>query len=346
VTVPLRECLARLGTGQNLSTDAVRDAIDSIMDGDDVAQPLIAALLTGLAVKGETADELLGVLSAVRARMVSPFSLTRPDDGPLLDTCGTGGDLAHTFNISTAAAIVVAACGVRVAKHGNRAASGSSGSSDVLACLGIKLDPSPDILRRCLDDLGITFLFAPRFHPSLGAVAPIRRLLPFRTVFNLIGPLANPASPTHQLIGVSAARPADLMAESLTRLPIRRSAVVTGAKGLDEVSLDGPTVVRLVESGEVSCMTWEPEDFGLPRTGTEGVKVGGPEESASVIREILQGRDGPARWLVLANAAASLWVVDPSESLRSAVDRAAMAIDSGAASKLLAAWSSLSQLEG
>ncbi|WZO96907.1 anthranilate phosphoribosyltransferase [Isosphaeraceae bacterium EP7] len=342
MTAPLRDCLARLGAGLNLSTEAVRDAVDSIMAGEDISPSLIAAFLTGLAVKGETADELLGVLSAVRARMASPFN-PLPGDVPILDTCGTGGDLTHTFNISTASAIVVAACGVRVAKHGNRAASGSSGSSDVLSCLGLKLDPGPEILRCCLEELGIAFLFAPRFHPSLGAVAPVRRQLPFRTVFNLIGPLANPASPTHQLIGVSAARPADLMAEALTRLPIRRSAVVTGAKGLDEVSLDGPTVVRLVEGGEVSCMTWQPEDFGLPRTGTEGVRVGGPEESAGIIRSVLEGHDGPARWLVLANAAAALWVVDPSGGLTAGVKRAQEALDSGRAARLLSDWTALSQ---
>ena len=209
---------------------------------------IAAAFLTALRVKGETADELEGAVAAVRERMIRWES--GMDAAPLLDTCGTGGDGAGTVNISTAAAIVVAACGVPVVKHGNRAATGLSGSSDVLAVLGVATDLGPALSRRCLAELGIAFLFAPRFHPGLVRLAPVRRQLPFRTIFNLVGPLCNPASPSHQLVGVPDENQAELVAQVLSRQEhIHRAVVVTGCDGLDEVTLDGPTQVWVVEAG-------------------------------------------------------------------------------------------------
>ncbi len=243
------------------------------------------------------------------------------------------------MNISTAAAIVVAACGVPVVKHGNRAASGNSGSSDVLSALGVAADPGPDVLRRCLAELNIAFLFAPRFHPGLKSVAAVRRQLPFRTVFNLVGPLCNPACPAYQLVGTPSEVQADLLAAVLARLDhVRRAAVVSGSDGLDEVTLDGPTAVRVVESGQIRLESWLPDDFGLEPRSAQDLRVNGPEESAERIRRTFEGEQGAIRDYVLANSAAALWVAGMS-SLREGVARAAVAIDSGAAAGLLAQWS-------
>jgi anthranilate phosphoribosyltransferase len=331
----LSRCLQALSRGETLSADEAERAIGSLLDGG-VAEPLAAALLTALRVRGETADELEGAVRAVQGRMIrweSPIPSER-----LLDTCGTGGDGAGTVNLSTAAAIVVAACGIPVVKHGNRAASGNSGSSDVLTALGIAADPGPEALARDLSEWNIAFLFAPRFHPGLRHVAAVRRLLPFRTLFNLVGPLCNPASPAYQLIGTPDEGLADVMAAVLARMPhIRRAAVVTGSDGLDEVTLDGPTRVLVVESGVVRSSSWTPDDFGLVRQGPSGLRVAGPEDSADRIRRTLAGEPGPVRDYLLANAAAALSVVEAC-SLTVAIGRAAAAIDSRAASVLLERW--------
>ena len=264
----------------------------------------------------------------------------------MLDTCGTGGDGAHTVNVSTATAVVLAACGVRVVKHGNRAASGSSGSSDVLHQLGVTIDVDTQTLRRCLDELGIVFLFAPRFHPGLQQVAPIRRLLPFRTIFNLVGPLCNPASPTHQLVGVPGEPQARRMAQVLARSDsLHRALVVTGSDGLDEVTLNGTTRVLVVEPGTIREQTWAPEDFGLPRVNSLELKVAGPGETAQRLRQMFQGEPGPVRLIVLANAAAALWALAPG-SLPESVARAAHALDSVPAARLVERWSSLTRGEG
>ena len=330
-------CLQALSNGATLSSDETECAIGSLLDGG-VAEPLAAALLTAIRVRGETADELEGAVRAVRRRMIGwegPISSDR-----LLDTCGTGGDGAGTVNLSTAAAIVVAACGIPVVKHGNRAASGNSGSSDVLTALGITADPGPDFLARSLAELNIAFLFAPRFHPGLRQVAAVRRQLPFRTVFNLVGPLCNPASPAYQLVGTTDEARAGLMAAVLARMPhVRRAAVVTGSDGLDEVTLDGPTRVLVVESGVVRSVSWAPDDFGLVRQAAASLRVEGPEDSADRIRRTLAGEPGPVRDYLLANAAAAIWVVDQSP-LREGASRAAAAVDSGAAVGLLQRWAS------
>ncbi len=265
---------------------------------------------------------------------------------PLLDTCGTGGDGADTVNISTATAIVVAACGVPVVKHGNRAATGRSGSSDVLSALGVAVDLEPGLSRRCLAELKIAFLFAPRFHPGMARVAPVRRQLPFRTIFNLVGPLCNPAFPTHQLAGVPNEIHAQLLAEVVVRQPhICRAAVVTGWNGLDEVTLEGPTRVLVIESGRIRRDVWEPKDFGLPRTDVAAIKVRDPAESAVRLAGVFDGERGPVRDYVLANTAAALWVTG-TYSLREGTDRAAIAIDSGAAARLLDRWRQLARSVG
>lgn len=330
------ECLRSLANDELVSAEQVERAIGSLLDGE-ASDAIAASLLTAIRLRGETVEELDGAVRAIRARMTawdSPIPRDR-----LLDTCGTGGDGAGTVNLSTAAAIVVAACGVPVVKHGNRAASGNSGSSDVLTALGVATDPGPEILARCLRELNLGFLFAPRFHPGLSRVAAVRRQLPFRTLFNLVGPLCNPASPAYQLVGTTDPGRANLMAMVLERMShVRRAIVVTGSSdGLDEVTLSGATRVLVVEAGAVRHELWHPEDFGLARQGTEGLRVSGPDDSAERIRQTLRGEPGPVRDYVLANAAAALWVVEPCP-LPDAVARAAAAVDSGAAAGLLERW--------
>ncbi len=329
-----------IGSRGDLTEAQASAAVAAIMEGD-APESLVGAFLATLRLKGETAEELTGAVGAIRARMVGaePFvGLTAT-----LDTCGTGGDGANTLNISTASAVVVAACGVPVAKHGNRSASGNSGSSEVLAELGVDIEAPLDTLRRCLDDLGITFLYAPRFHPGLRHAAPIRRLLPFRTIFNMIGPLANPAGPAYQLIGVPDPRQADLMAHAIARIGVTRAAVVTGHGGLDEVSLNGPTRVLWVEAGTVEARSWRPGEFGLAKVSADELRVSGPIESASRIRALLNGQAGPDRDIVLANASASLLVAGRTGSLAEGVVLAAEAIDQGRAATLLDRWAEMSR---
>ncbi|MHB1560463.1 MAG: anthranilate phosphoribosyltransferase [Isosphaeraceae bacterium] len=332
-------CLNRLIAGSSPSADEMERALGAVLDGK-TGDAAAAALLTAVRLRGETADELEGAVRAVRARMTgwnSPVASTR-----LLDTCGTGGDGFNSVNLSTTAAIVIAACGNPVVKHGNRAASGNSGSSDVLAALGVASDPDPDALAACLGELNIAFLFAPRFHPGLARLGPIRRQLPFRTLFNLVGPLCNPASPAFQIVGSTDEGRTRLLAAVLARMPhIRRAAVVTGSDGLDEVTLAGPTHALIVEAGAIRDETWRPDDFGLASVGTQGLRVSGPQESASRIRRTLAGEPGPVRDYLLANAAAALRIADDC-SLAEGVRRAATAIDSGAAADLLRRWATLS----
>ncbi len=340
---PVSVALAALASGRDLGETEAYDAFLAVLGGD-VPETLVAALLTGLRVKGEAAAELAGAVRAVLEKHV-PWPGPRPA-GPILDTCGTGGDGACTVNVSTATAIVVASCGVRVAKHGNRSASGNSGSAEVLTELGVNIEARPDVLARCLDELGITFLFAPAFHPALRGLAPIRKQLPFRTIFNLLGPLANPMRPTHQLIGVSGAPAADLMAGALARLATTEvAAIVTGVNDLDEVSLDGPTRVRWVEGGHLleGTETWNPADFGLPPATAAELRVSGPAESASAIRSFLGGQPGPVRSAVLANSAAALRITGRVTSLAEGVALAANAVDYGQSVDLLGRWIQCSQ---
>jgi anthranilate phosphoribosyltransferase len=342
MTSPLTSALATIGTGRSLSMSESRSAFSSLLDGE-VSDIIAAALLTALRVKGETADELEGAVVAARERMFRWECGV--DAASLLDTCGTGGDGAGTVNISTAAAIVVAACGVPVVKHGNRAATGLSGSSDVLSVLGVATNLAPDLSRRCLAELGIAFLFAPTYHPGLVRLAPVRRQLPFRTIFNLIGPLCNPCSPSHQLVGVPNENQAELVAQVLCRQEhIERAVVVTGCDGLDEVTLDGPTKVWAVEAGTVRREAWHPEDFGLKRQGVAAIKVRDPLESAEKLTRTLAGEKGPVRDYILANSAAALWIAR-AVSLRDGTALAAGAIDSGAAAGLLERWRRLAPVK-
>jgi anthranilate phosphoribosyltransferase len=336
----LLTALERLAAGTDLTEEEAHGAVSAIMEGA-TSEVAIAAFLTALRVKGETADELAGAVRAARERMLA----WEPLDPPcrVLDTCGTGGDGARSINISTATALVVAACGVPVAKHGNRSASGNSGSAEVLTELGVVIESPPSVQRRTLAELGIAFLFAPAYHPALRFAGPVRRQLPFRTLFNLVGPLANPARPEYQLVGAPGVRQAELLARTLIRLGIHRAAVVNGADGLDEVTLDGVTRVWWVEDGAISTDEWTATDFGLPVTPASELRVSGPAESALRLRGLFAGEPGPVRHVVLANAAAALLVAQKANGPREGVALAARALDSGAVSTLLERWAALSQ---
>jgi anthranilate phosphoribosyltransferase len=334
----VRDALARIAGRADLPIDQSEAVAAALIDGN-VPDPLATALLTALRVKGEAPSELVGFARAARARMI-PLECPAPLR-PIMDTCGTGGDGARTINVSTATALLVAAAGVRVAKHGNRSVTSNSGSADVLEVLGIVPEVEPALAARCLEQIGIAFLFAPKHHPGFKQVGPIRRSLPFPTIFNLVGPLANPARPEFQLVGVPNRALAKLVAESLLQLGITRAAVVTGGDGLDEITLDGPTHASWIEGGAIAQETWNPDDFGLGRVSVSDLKVSGPAESARRIEAILVGRAEPARDVILANAAAALRVAGRASTLAEGVAIASEAIATGSAIGLLERWRSL-----
>lgn len=326
VPTTLQHALSRLTAGHDLDSHESYAAFCTIMDGaaSDVE---IAALLTALRMKGEAVAEIEGAARAMHERAVK---LPLEHRG-LLDTCGTGGDELHTFNISTAAAFVVAACGVPVAKHGNRSVSSSSGSADVLEQLGVNVALSPEAAAVCVNELGIGFCFAPTYHVAMRHVAPVRRQLKFRTIFNLLGPLTNPAHADYQLIGVSRRETASRVARALSGLGRRHAYVVCGADQLDEVSLWGETTAFEVEPGRVVQHHWTAEQFGLGECQAADLRVASPLESAAVIRTVLAGAPGAARNIVLANAAAGLLAALKVGSLKEGVALAAHGIDSGRA---------------
>jgi anthranilate phosphoribosyltransferase len=339
----LAEALRALASGRDLSAPEARGAIAEIIEGD-ASEAAIAAFLTALKIRGETSTALAGAVLAIRDRMLTlevPASCR-----PLLDTCGTGGDGANTVNVSTAAAIVVAACGVTVAKHGNRSASGNSGSAEVLTELGVRVEADPPVLLRCLREAGIAFLFAPRFHPALRHAGPVRKQLPFRTLFNLVGPLANPSRPEYQLIGVPGRELVDLVAEAIAELrpvPGGRTAVLCGAGSLDEVAPSGETAVAwIAPDAGLRRESWPPEAFGLGPVDVSALRVDGPAGSARRIRAMLAGERGPVRDVVLANAAAALHVARTAADLKSGVAVAAEALDRGLAAQRLDLWARLS----
>lgn len=334
----LAEMSERVAQGADLTADEMTAAVDAMMRGTVPADE-IARLLTVLHQKGESVAEIVGAARALRRHM-TPVRTRRTG---LIDTCGTGGDGSGTFNISTAAALVVAATGVPVAKHGNRSITSRSGSADVLAALGVKVDASTSTVERCLDELGIGFCFAPLLHPAMKHVGPVRRQLSFPTVFNLLGPLCNPASAPYQLLGTGRADACEKLAAALATLGITRGAVVRGEDGLDEVTLAAVTQVRFIQGEQVESRRWEPSDFGLARSPLASLGVDGPEASAAMIRAVLDGQPGPARDIVLANAAAALWVAEFRPDLASCYVAADEALSSGAPRDLLAAWSRLSQ---
>jgi anthranilate phosphoribosyltransferase len=323
----LKQYLAKIAQGGRLSEEEAGSVMTLIMDGE--ATPAqIGALLVGLAVRGETEDEIVGFARTMRARSVPLQSKGA------VDTCGTGGDGAGTFNISTVASLVVAACGVPVAKHGNRSASGSCGSADVLEALEVKIDAPVEVVQRCLDEVGWAFLFAPGFHASTRHAVGPRKELGIRTAFNLLGPLTNPAVPSAQIVGVPRPELTEFLARCLRRLGVARAWVVHGS-GLDELSLCGPTRVTAFDDGEERTFTVRPEDAGLDPCAAPALQGGDARANADIARRVLDGGRGPARDVVLFNAAAALLVAGRVKDLKAGVAEAGRAVDEGRAGALL-----------
>jgi anthranilate phosphoribosyltransferase len=321
----------------DLTVDEAASAMEAIMDGQ--AQPSqIAGFLIGLAMKGERPGEIVGLARTMRAKATK---LSR-SFAPVFDTCGTGGDRANTFNVSTVAALVLAACGVRVAKHGNRSVSSRCGSADLFEALGVNVAATPEIAERCLDQAGIAFLFAPTFHPSMRHAAQTRRELGVRTAFNLLGPLTNPAGAARQLVGVPRPELTELVARSLAQLGAERAWVVHGADGLDEISTTGYTKVSECRDGAVNTFYLHPADVGLAKAVPEALRGGDAAANASITRRLLGGERGAARDIVLLNAGASLLIADLVRTVPEGIAMAADALDSGRAAAVLDALVRLS----
>jgi anthranilate phosphoribosyltransferase len=326
----IQESISRLMRREDLSESDACAVMMQVMAGQ--ATPAqIAAFLAALATKGETADEIAGCAQAMRQNAIP----VRPQSHDLLDTCGTGGDGRRTFNISTTTALVAAGVGVKVAKHGNRSISSACGSADVLAALGVRIDLPPERVAACLDTVGIGFLFAPALHPAMKHAMPVRRELGVRTVFNILGPLTNPAGATRQILGVFDARLTYTMARVLQSLGTQSALVVHGADGLDELSTTGPNRVTELRCGRIRTYTFDPLDLGLPRSRLEDLQGGDAAINAAMTRAILQGERGPRRDIVLLNAAAALMTSGQARTMREGLALAACSIDSGRALDVL-----------
>lgn len=322
--------LARLLDGRDLTRAEAREVMDQIMRGEATAAQ-IGAFLIAMRIKRETPDEIAGCAEAMRKHVLSVHP-SRPD---LVDTAGTGGDGARTFNISTAAALVAAAAGAGVAKHGNRAVSSASGSADCLEALGFELELPPKRIERSIDELGFGFLFAPSHHPAMRYAAPVRRELAMRTVFNVLGPLTNPAGARSQVVGVYAPELVPTIAAVLSQLGAERAFVVHGADGIDELSPTGPNLVCEVVAGAVRQREIDPLDLGIPRCPPSALAGDSPADNARIVREIFAGAAGPRRDAVLLNAAGAIAAAGHAADLREGLAIAAETVDSGAAAQRL-----------
>ena len=325
---------------EDLTSDEASAAMAEVMAGR-ASEAHIAAFLIGLAMKGERPVEIVGLARSMRAHAVP---LSRPFPG-VFDTCGTGGDRSGTFNISTCAAIVLAACGVQTAKHGNRSVSSLSGSADVFEVLGVNVGAAPAVVEHCLAEANIGFFFAPTFHPSMRHAGPTRRALGVRTAFNLLGPLTNPAGATRQIVGVPRSEFTELLARSLVLLGSERAWVVHGADGIDEISTTGYTKVSECRAGAVKTFYLHPGDVGLQKAAPGALTGGSATENAAIITAVLDGRPGAARDVVLLNAGAALFVAGRADSIRDGMQQAGRAIDGGAANATLAHLVALSQAD-
>ena len=333
----MREALEKIMGGEDLSREEARLLMGKIMDGE-VSPVLFGALMVCLRMKGEGEEEIAGFSEAMRERALRvdvPFYV--------LDTCGTGGDGSGSFNISTASAIIAASCGVKVAKHGNRAVSGRCGSADILEALGARIDLPPEGVRICLEEVGFGFMFAPLFHPAMRRVSEMRRELGIRTVFNILGPLTNPAGALFHVLGVFSDSLLPKMARVLSMLGMKRAWVVHGEDGLDEITLGGKTHVYEVEGGRIREFWIEPSEYGLRRAGKASVKGENAEENAKILLRILSGEGGPIRDICLINSAASIYIYGKARDLAEAIDMAREAVDSGKALALLKRFVDLSR---
>ena len=325
------DLLDRLMRRESLSSAETERLFGSLMDGD-LSEPMMAAILAAFATKGEISAEIAGAATAMRRRVAHiPHNQER-----VVDTCGTGGDGKGTFNVSTAAALVAAACGVPVAKHGNRSVSSRSGSADVLAALGVPIDLSPESCGRALDEIGIAFLFAPLMHPAMAQVMPVRKALGVRTLFNILGPLTNPAGATRQLLGVFSSELVELIAQVLLALGSEHALVVHGEDGLDEISTTGSTTIAEVREGEVRVYTLRPEDLNIEVARPEDLRGGDPEQNARQMEAVLAGEEGALLDISLLNAGAAIFVGGEVPDLAAGVAVAREAVSSGRAqAKLL-----------
>jgi len=330
MSVSLTPLLDKVADRCDLTTEEMASAVDALIEGS-APEVAFAGLLIGLRVKGETADELVGAATALRRRAIEVPTLSRPE----LDTAGTGGDGSGSLNLSTAAALIAAADGVRVAKHGNRAASSQCGSADLLEALGIAIDMGPQAAAEAIDQRCFAFLFAPAYHPAMRAVALVRRSLGVRTLFNMVGPLVNPASPRAQLVGVFSPSRLVLMGQALARLGCERALVVAAEAGLDEIAPEGATHALRVEGGKLQEISLTAADFDLDPTPMAAIKGGAAALNASIIRAILSGEAHPARNAVLMNAGAALMLAGRADGFAAGARRAAEVIDRGDVVKLL-----------
>ena len=337
----MQQAVAKVIAGEDLSGPEMADVMALIMTGE-ATQSQIGGFLVGLRIKGETVTEITAAAKVMR-RLATPVKVS---GAHLVDTCGTGGDGTHTFNISTAAALVTAAAGGQVAKHGNRSVSSSSGSADVLEALGVRIDLDADQVATCIEQVGIGFLFAPAHHGAMKHAIGPRRELGARTIFNLLGPLTNPAGAPCQLIGVYDQALVEPVAEVLKLLGSERVLVVCGEDGLDELTITGATHVAELNAGEVSTYRLTPDQLGLSVGGLEPLMVASAAESGQMIQQILAGESGPARDIVLANAGAAIYVAGLADSLLAGVERAAEVIDNARAEEKLAALIELTQRLG
>ena len=325
----IKEAIQALVSGRSLTTEEAASVMEEIMQGE-VTPAQLGAFVTALRLKGETVDEIVGLAKTMRAKAVP---VTIPE--PVVDTCGTGGDGLHTFNISTTAAFVAAGAGLKVAKHGNRAMSSHCGSADVLEALGVRIDLNAEQVQRCLQKVGIGFMFSPVFHPAMKYAATPRREIGIRTVFNIIGPLTNPAGTRVQLLGVADKTLVEKLASVLHGLGCQHALVVHGEDGLDEITITGKTKVCELKDGGIKSYSISPEDFGLSRASLDNLKGGTTDENATQLRSILAGAPGPQRDVVLMNAAAVLLAGDRVETLKQGVALAGEVIDGGRATEKL-----------
>ena len=332
--------IEKLTRREDLTSDEAAAAMAEVMEGR-AADAQIAGLLIGLVMKGERPAEIVGLARTMRAHAVK---LSRVFDD-VFDTCGTGGDRSGTFNISSCVAVVLAGCGVRVAKHGNRSVSSQCGSADVFEALGVRTAATPATVERCLAEAGIGFFFAPTFHPSMRHAAPTRRALGVRTAFNLLGPLTNPAGASRQLVGGPRPEFTELLARALMLLGSERAWVVHGADGIDEISTTGYTKISECHAGVVNTFYLHPADVGMPKATAGALAGGDARENARIVRAVLAGEDGPARDVVLLNAGAALFIAGRAASVQAGIARAAEAIDSQEAARALDRLTAISTAE-
>ena len=327
------EALKRAVDGRDLDQATMQEVMKEIMDGR-TSDAQIGAFLTALRMKGETVDEIAGAALVMRQKATRITPVIPPGED-LVDIVGTGGDQSGTFNVSTTAALVAAGAGLRVAKHGNRSVSSRSGSADLLEELGVTLDVSPDVVTRCIEEIGLGFLFAPKLHPAMKNVIGPRRQMGIRTIFNLLGPLTNPAGAQIALLGVFHRDLCPVMAGVLGQLGTKRAWIVHGYGGMDEISLSGPSVVSQWDGAKVETFEVAPSDFGLSEAPLSEISGGDPRENASITRAILSGEKGPKRDMVIINTAAAIYIAGKADSLEEAADKAAESIDTGHAARVL-----------